>query len=208
MNIYTILLLSLFILVGCSDSKLTKNIDEVNLTQYLPNNIDKIGSENTGDTFKDMVTILYNENVNNYIKELGLLDKSEDDAIQRVHDFITCKQFYKEDNKSGYYTQHDTYKPGVKYISRYIKDGYGDCEDQAMFAFSILTNIGIDVKILEYKTNNIGHIALEVNDKLFDPYKEKCGTSVGNYKETQYNKKIVYSEFDIVIEKIKLFIGL
>ena len=64
-----------------------------------------------------------------------------------------------------------------------------------MFAFSILTNIGIDVKILEYKTNNIGHIALEVNNKLFDPYKEKCGTSVGNYKETQYNKKIVYSEF-------------
>lgn len=145
---------------GCSNKIDKKDIKDVDLSVCIDKELSVLPSLYNGMIKDNMKIVLEKEsnNIDCYVKELGLSKSSNKlYAVQRIHDFITIKQDYKEDSP----TDH-----GIKYLSRYIKDKNGDCEDKAMFALAIMKRLDINPYVVDIdkKDGSIGHVALALTD--------------------------------------------
>lgn len=167
---YISVLLSFFVILlflGC-ETKITKNIEEVNLKNCLVkfNYQNNENSINNGPRVINDIKFIFdntdNEIVECYLDELGISKRTNKiEAIKRIHDFITIYQDYQYDSINN--------DEGVKSITKYIYDGGGDCEDKAMFSFTLMKAINIEPYIIDVdKVNNgIGHVALGLTDEVF-----------------------------------------
>lgn len=171
-EIATISTLSILLLTGCTNTDVTTKLDDVNLKECLSPNLEiykQIPSVNNGSVINDMKLVLSKDNkeISCYLKKLGISKHTDKKlALQRIHDFITIKQTYISDEK--YKFSNGKSDDGVKYLSRYIADNGGDCEDKAMFALALMLKIGIDPYIIDVDNINggIGHVALGLTDEF------------------------------------------
>lgn len=109
---------------------------------------------------------------------------SKNEIIQRVSSYITYKTVYTTDRKRN--------MNGTSFPSLFIKIKTGDCEDKAMFGLLLFDYFNLNVKILEkrIKKGEEGHIALKVDNIIFDVY------------DTEYKKV-----YDIIKEQEKMDIS-
>lgn len=179
---------------GCDNKDITINVKNVDLSICLKDKIDsykKIPSVSKGSVTNSMLIVLKEdtEHIDCYLDELGISESTNKlQAVKQIHDYITIHQKYIYDKKDD---------DGVKYLSRYIADGGGDCEDKAMFALALMNRIGIKPYIIDVDKINggIGHVALGLTDDFI--LKDK------NYK--QYILKSYSNENDKTGEQFITF---